>query len=115
MRILITQSPFNLNWLEFSQSTSTADLQNNAFVDIKVFPNPSSNRFELQAEIAKVQDVQLEIFNATGGLVKAKSFEKISKIQEQVSLGNFPSGIYFLILRLEDGTTYSTKLIKALN
>ncbi len=115
MRVLITDSPFNMNWFEFSVPTSTKDLNNNSFTEVKVFPNPSSGFYSIEARISQVQDVQMEVFNLNGGLVKTKRIENISNIQEQLSLGNFPNGFYYLLLRLEDGTSYSTKLIKVEN
>ena len=112
MRILITQSPFNMNWVEFSIPTSTKDLNNNSFTEVKIYPNPSEDLFNIQAKINEVQQVYLEVFNANGELIGSKDLGKRSNIQEELSFENFPNGFYFLLLRLEDGTTYSTKLTK---
>ncbi len=116
MRILITQSPFNVNWIEFLFSSSSVDFNNSTFTDVKVFPNPSEDLFNIHARINKVErDVLLEIYNFGGGLVKRKRIENISNIQEQLSLGSFPNGVYYLLLRMENETSFSTKLIKTKN
>jgi endoglucanase len=111
MRLLITQSPFNMNWLEFSFLTSTGDPFSNS-LEVKVFPNPSEDIFNLQATIKETQNVQVEIFNLNGEMIQSKTLVEISVIQESISLNSFPSGLYFLVLRLEDGTLFSSKLMK---
>jgi len=93
-------------------TTSTTNSKNNSFTEVKIFPNPSKEQFNVYAEISEVQDVQLEIFNVNGRLVDTKILEKVLEIQTQISLENFPNGLYFLFLRLEDGTAYATKLVK---
>ena len=115
MRLLITNSPFNMNWLEFSIATSTNDFDNNSFTDVKVFPNPSAEVFNIQAQIDKVQDVQIEVYNVNGELITTKNIEKTSEVQEELSLSSFSNGLYYILLRLEDGTFYSTKLVKIEN
>ena len=112
LRILITQAPFNLNWLEFSIVTSNDDIYNNAFTEVNIFPNPSTELFNVQATIKEVQDVQLEIFNVNGTLVQTRFLENTSQVQEQISLNDFSDGFYYLMLRLEDGSAHATKLVK---
>ena len=113
LRILITQSPFNMNWIEFSIPTSVPMLDGNynSFGDVNVFPNPSSSRFNVQAKLIKAQDVHLQVFNAKSGLVESRILKNTSEIREQLSSENYSNGFYFLILRLEDGSSYSTKLV----
>jgi endoglucanase len=112
MRVLITQAPFNMNWLEFSLVTSNENIYNNSFTEVKVFPNPSQDIFNLRAEIKEMQNVQLDIFNLNGKIIQSKTLVETTAIQEVISLNNFPNGLYFLVLRLEDGTAYSSKLVK---
>jgi hypothetical protein len=109
---LITQAPFNMNWLEFSLVTSNENIYNNSFTEVKVFPNPSQDIFNLRAEIKEMQNVQLDIFNLNGKIIQSKTLVETTAIQETISLNNFPNGLYFLVLRLEDGTAYSSKLVK---
>lgn len=112
MRILITNSPFNINWLEFSILTPTSDISNSPFEELNIFPNPSEDLFNIQAVIGERQEIQLKVFNTYGELILSKSLGNVSKIQEQISLDSFPNGFYFLTFQLENGTAHSTKLIK---
>lgn len=112
MRLLITQSPFNMNWLEFSIVTSTIESDDNSIYGVKVFPNPSENLFNIQANINQAQDIRLKVFNANGKLIESDFLENTLKIQEQISLDHFPVGFYFLVIQLEDGSSYASKLIK---
>jgi hypothetical protein len=112
MRIVITQSPFNMNWLEFSLPTSTDDLRQQAISRVQVLPNPSEGLFNLYAELLQSQDVQLEIYNTMGNLIDSSKFEDISFIQESISLNRFPNGVYILFVRLEDGSSYTHRLLK---
>ncbi|MFT4760866.1 MAG: endoglucanase [Saprospiraceae bacterium] len=112
LRVLITQSPFNMNWLDFSLTTATKNPSIDAFSEVKIFPNPSNGLFNVQVKMSEKQNVQMEIFNINGAIIDAKSFTKITEIEALVSLNRFPAGFYFLVLRLEDGTSHSSKLVK---
>lgn len=113
MRVLITQSPFNLNWLEFDLVSSTKSPDNQSLANVKVFPNPSDGVFNLHAEINKSQNAQIEIYNFSGELVDFQILGKVSEIQERLSLENLSDGLYVVVIRLEDGTYSSTKLVKS--
>jgi hypothetical protein len=112
MRLLITQSPFNMNWVQFTDPTSSIDAVGIGFANFNVYPNPSKNLFKIQAEMVQNQDVMIHVLNVNGQLIQSSSLENTSVINEQISLDNYPAGFYFLTLRLEDGSSYSTKLIK---
>ena len=112
MRLLITQSPFNMNWVQFTDPTSSIDAVGVGFANFNVYPNPSKNLFKIQAEMVQNQDVMIHVLNVNGQLIQSSSLENTSVINEQISLDNYPAGFYFLTLRLEDGSSYSTKLIK---
>ncbi|MEL7219990.1 MAG: carbohydrate-binding protein [Bacteroidota bacterium] len=115
MRILIMDSPFNMNWLDFSLLTAVEKLPASSLVNLNVFPNPSTGYYNIQAQIKEPQDVQLSVFNAQGQLISSYWVRSASNIQEQLTMTDFPDGIYFLIFQLEDGTSYSHKLIKLEN
>jgi hypothetical protein len=112
MRILITQAPFNLNWVEFSLPTAVSEQTDNYFTHLEIFPNPCQDVFNIQAEFAQKHNVSLEIVNLTGEVIQAKKLTNVSDISRAIDLGGDPDGIYFVILRLEDGSSLSNKLVK---
>ena len=96
----------------FSLPTSTDDLPGDVFKEVSVFPNPSEGIFNLRAELNELHNVQLEIFNFNGERIQYKELDQLDAIRENISLSNFPDGLYFLVIRLENGTFLSRKLIK---
>jgi len=112
MRMVITQAPFNMNWLEFLIPTSIISTLSDSFESVQIFPNPGNGEFNLEVEMTSPQNVQMEIYNLRGEVIGSKTFETASKIFEPIYLNNYPNGSYLLVLRLEDGSYYSTKLIK---
>ncbi len=113
MRILITQSPFNMNWLDFSDPTSVESPFGSSFIDVKVFPNPGEGLFNLHAEVSEAQAAQVEIYSFRGELIYSKSIDNSTIFQKLISLNDFPNGFYLLVLRLENGSIYTEKLVKA--
>jgi hypothetical protein len=64
-----------------------------------VFPNPSSGAFEIIINDPH-EALSLSITNASGQLVLHKQLlQQGTKIKEQVSLADFPKGIYFLSIK----------------
>jgi endoglucanase len=112
MRVLITESPFNLNWLEFTLLPNSAFSLGNIFTEIRVFPNPSSEVFNLPIEVEQPQDIHLKVYTLTGQEVLSQTFRGRAGVQETISLAGRPAGIYLLVLRLADVRTYSAKLVK---
>ncbi len=112
MRILITQAPFNLNWVEFSLPTAVSEKADNSYTNLEIFPNPCQDVFNIQAEFAQKHNVSLEIVNLTGEVIQAKKLTNVSDISRAIDLGGDPDGIYFVILWLEDGSSLSNKLVK---
>jgi hypothetical protein len=101
-----------MNWVQFTEPTSSIDAVGVGFSNFNVYPNPSKNLFKIQAKMVQNQEVMIHVLNVNGLLIQSRSLENTSVINEQISLDNYPVGFYFLTLRLEDGSSYSTKLIK---
>ena len=72
--------------------------------EIYLYPNPTSNYFNISTTSLKVQ-----IFTLTGQMVK--SFNMIQSKEQQFSVSDLNSGIYFV--KVDDGeNVYSQKLIR---
>lgn len=112
MRILITKAPFNMNWINFSISTSLTEESDFASNSLEIFPNPSNDIFNLQFNIEKPQDALLKIYNTQGKIVLTEELKKVSKNQNQISLKGLSEGIYILKIELENGDKFSRKIVK---
>ena len=112
MRVLITQAPFNLNWIEFiAKSLSTKDKisQSNS---ISLFPNPSNNLFNIQFTTDRIQDINLTIYDFSGKTISSQNYLKTLSLNEQISLIGYPTGIYLVKLRLDNGSVFTKRIIK---
>ena len=75
---------------------------------LRVFPNPASERFEVQVEIPRRTNCKLELFAPDGKLVRdiyGKPLEKGS-YTFVVSLDNLPAQAYYLVLRTNEDFAY---------
>lgn len=110
MRVLITQAPFNMNWMDFSLLVNTDEPKE--IENISVFPNPSTGNINVNAAIKKTQDIQIEIYNLLGQPIYNQSVNNVSQLQENIDISAFPNGYYMLFIRLEDGSFHSKKILK---
>ncbi|MEM8887113.1 MAG: GEVED domain-containing protein, partial [Bacteroidota bacterium] len=85
-------------------SLSTPPLYNPDF--LKVYPNPFQNQMVIESEQA-ILDWQL--FDAQGRLLKEE--HNLRNYERLLNLGDFPSGIYYLKIHTEKGTS-SKKILK---
>jgi hypothetical protein len=71
---------------------------------ILIYPNPSYEKFTIQIETSKAIDMQLKLFNIFGQLLYKDKLGMVSGFFEKnVSVSNFPAGIYTLQLSSEEG------------
>jgi hypothetical protein len=75
---------------------------------LKVFPNPAQEQVNLQWE---TDASQLQIYSATGQFMAQYPLEGVARNFE-LSLEGYPEGLYFLALKLKDGSSSTIKLIK---
>lgn len=114
MRLLVTAAPFNLNWIEVKSTvTAVADPVFEA-ATLSVFPNPSMGSFNLFFKTEKQQPIQLEIYNQNGQLLVFEEVKDAQEVHKQLLLEGQPAGKYFLVLKLEDGSILSRKLLKVM-
>jgi photosystem II stability/assembly factor-like uncharacterized protein len=76
-----------------------------SFNSIKIYPNPVNNYLYFSAERCNI--FQALIFDSTGKLMMLHNLE-----ENQISLENLSSGIYFIKLTDTNGKIYASKLLK---
>lgn len=111
LRVLITNSQFNMNWMEFDLIANTESVGKD-FSAI-VFPNPTTDHFTL--ELNRAQDFQgtmnLEIYNAVGKSVLIRNIKKEEDVIA-IDLMPYSQGMYYLLLKSEAGVLFSEQLLK---
>ena len=109
LRITITRSQFNLNWIEF---LSTEPPPEEVPLGITIYPNPSDGIFKLRVGFASPHNVDLELFSITGLPVFSKAYGFVTSIEDDLNLIELPNGYYFMRLTLEDGSEHIFKLCR---
>jgi hypothetical protein len=79
------------------------DLQSAGINSLKAFPNPSKGIFNLQIELAKFDDLQVQIFDMAGKQVFADQQQNTSQYQQQIDLSQAAAGVYMLRVRTSQG------------
>jgi endoglucanase len=109
-RVLVTQAPFNFNWMDFSFVTSDRNLP--AFQQVQIYPNPNYGQFYVSASLEKAQNVHIQVFNLLGQVILNKEINTVSSIQETLDLSAFPDGHYLIKIQAENGAVFTDKLVK---
>jgi Secretion system C-terminal sorting domain len=87
----------------------------NAGVDLKVFPNPASDRVSLQFELQEKAAYRLLITDQTGRIVRMvceKTELAAGVYLEEVSVQDLGAGVYYLELETGDGAVYRGRFVK---
>jgi len=112
MRLVITQAPFNLNWMDFDLITAV-DKMERPLAKVSLSPNPVFDQLQLKVILERVQDVEIEIYNAIGKIVFQKQLMEVNQLEELISTLDLRDGLYFLNLKSANQLLASRKFIKS--
>ena len=76
-------------------------LENKIVSDLNIFPNPSSNIFNL--EFNSDSNAEILVTNILGEQVYFESVQSVGKFNTQIDLSNYSKGIYNLTIKTSDG------------
>ncbi len=108
IRMLITESQFNVNWFEFNIASSTDELAASSFV---VYPNPGNGLFYLEGDFAKSDRLTLDVYNLLGERLLSRKLDAEGFAQEVIDLRGVGAGVYLLSLRSEDGLVWRERVL----
>jgi len=97
--------PYELKISQNPSKISNLDKSN-----ISVYPNPSSDVFNLNLSLSDYSEVELSVVNTSGLKVYYKKYNFSKSFINQFDLSKYPNGLYFLQLRA-DGLIFNDKLI----
>jgi len=75
---------------------------------IKIYPNPASSIIQIEMSSESIEDVYFEVFYQSARIVKSG---KINSITTQLFIGDLTNGLYLIILKKQNGTSYKQKFI----
>ena len=81
--------------------------------DVNVFPNPSNGEFTIDMELISNSNVSFRVENLVGALVyETQSITIDGAHSETISLGNVPTGVYFVNIRVGDNNLVKKLIIE---
>lgn len=101
LRLYSVAGEYNINWMDISRFTSTNELTDLSL--IKVYPNPSSGAFTVEATFEQQKHVSLYITDVYGQEVFSKQWENAFTFSETISCQHCKSGTYFIRLTTGEG------------
>ncbi len=109
MRVLITAPLFNINWFDFSILTDTKDQIGRS--DLKLYPNPSSGILYLEGLLPDQQAYHYYIYDQKGQNIFHQVLKGIGEVNESIRIDQFGEGVYYFLLRGENGKKFVRKFI----
>lgn len=80
---------------------------------IDIYPNPITDHNQIEISIPNIGYYQLEIIHISGSILYSqKDFFASEKLELNLNLGNFPRGVYTILLTDENGFTSHGKFLK---
>lgn len=104
MRLIITKSQFNLNWMDFKLISPVKNEEN---LTVQVFPNPT-----MQTCYIDDSKSESEISNYTLSDLQGQIISQGKLADNRINLSNYESGVYFLRLKAKNGLEIVEKIIK---
>lgn len=98
---------------ELPQNIITAIKKNilNNTHTLKIFPNPTTGEFSLQADVDVGEPIRIEVFNQSGQIVLFKEDKSTSKNYiKSINLSQFSSGVYYIVLSARTAN-YTNKIL----
>lgn len=83
-------------------------------VELVVFPNPASGRVTIRFKAPVASRAKMSLFDITGQQIQVIMDKKVVAGNNFISLNtnSFPSGVYFIKLKIEDKTAFSKIVIQ---
>lgn len=79
----------------------TIGIDDELTTSFRLFPNPGSGRFTIEAEAGSLQDMQVIIFDLQGRELYKSLSQRTINFREEVNLSVYPAGTYMVQLRVD--------------
>jgi len=110
LRVNISQSLFNMNWMQFNSTTPIDEpLTITAF---RMYPNPTQSLLVLQGMMEESRNLYLSMRNMLGEQIMNRKIINAQSINESIDMRGLPSGSYLVTLRSDDGRVRTERVVK---
>ncbi|MCP3928553.1 MAG: T9SS type A sorting domain-containing protein [Bacteroidetes bacterium] len=92
--------------------TITKVFDHNLFNSIRIFPNPTSGQVNLDFRLKKIGDIEIEVYSLLGETLYSNNLKNNKEAVINISMDDFPSGIYWLQMRINGLPAYVEKIIR---
>lgn len=101
-----------VNYSEKNVQSSFED--NNSFVSskINIYPNPATEKININLNLSSYSDVEITMFNSIGNIVYSTLIKDKKQILKTIDVENINRGIYFLEIKTEGNKTIKKIIIK---
>jgi hypothetical protein len=81
---------------------------------VSVFPNPASDNLFVEINAWKGNSIHIQVYDAPGKLLMEKTRDNVpGNFRESLDISALVNGIYFISVRMDDGSTIVKKFIKS--
>ena len=89
------------------------EIPNSGYVDMKIYPNPTTNEVNLHFVSEEVQDVTIKVVDTYGKQVFYDDRTNfVGEYAKAVALGEYAKGVYFLQITTKDNTFYEQIIVQ---
>ena len=82
----------------------STNITNLDLVDLRIYPNPSNNVFNIEFSSLVSQDLDIRIFNIIGEEIVREALQQFAgKYVQQINLASNAKGVYFLEIATDKG------------
>ncbi len=87
---------------------NTASINDVAFSNFNLFPNPTKGSFQVQFDATESNDIEIQLFDITGRFVGQKSFKNTSSyFSQKIEFNQLSSGMY--LVKIKNGAKQTTR------
>jgi hypothetical protein len=105
-----SRANFNISLLN-PQANST--FENEALSNVSIFPSPTEDKVAIQFSSEISGEAEMKIFDFLGRVVKNQTFSAmVGTNNSELSLGELPSGTYFVQVKTDSQSTKPVRVIK---
>jgi len=101
LRVVITQSQFNINWINFATSTALDEIAFES--DLLIYPNPVIDQLNINGQLRQRSALNVLIVDALGRQIISQQLPNRLILDETLDISNLTAGPYLLVLETKNG------------